>query len=160
MRNVKPHRFWFAFVAALAAIVLCGGVALAAHPHFTAASASGPDAAGVLSVTFQETGLGNAGEIHYEATAASVTATYACLNASGQVVSEGTETVGVTNFFAVSHPGRNAQTVELSTSPDSVTCPPDQTITLAAITYAQLSVTDTTNNVSIAIPGTFSRTII
>lgn len=101
MRYVRPHRLWFVFVAALAALVLYGGVALAAHPHFTAASASGPDAAGALSVTFQETGLGNAGEIHNEASAASVTAT-----------------------------------------------------------YAQLSVTDTTNNVTIVIPGTFSRTII
>ncbi len=45
--------------------------------------------------------------------------------------------------------------VDLSTSPDSVTCPAGQTIALAAITYAQITVTDTTNGVTIAVPATF-----
>ena len=160
MKNLRPHRLLFSFVAVLAAILLFGGVVLAANPHFTTASASGPDKTGTLFVTFREAGLGNAGEIHYQASAAQVTATYACLNASGEVVSEGTETVGVSNDFAVSHPGQNTQTADLSTSADSVTCPPDQTITLAAITYAGISVTDITNGVSISVPGTFSRTFI
>lgn len=160
MSNLKLHRVLCALVAVLAAIMLGGGVALAAHPNFTSASASGLDDAGKIFITFQEVGLGNAGEIHYEATSPRVTSTYACLDAFGAVVSEGTETVGVTNYFAISHPGQNTRTAELDTWSDSVICPPDQTIVLAARTYEQLSVTDTTNHMVISIPGTFSRTYI
>lgn len=160
MRNLIPNRLLLSFVTVLAAIFLFGGVALAANPHFTTASASGPDAAGALSVTFQEAGLGNAGTINYETTAARVTATFACLNASGEVVSENTETVGVTNFTSASRHGQNRLTVELSTGPDISTCPADQTIALAAITYADITITDTTNSVTTTIPGTFTRTLI
>jgi hypothetical protein len=56
--------------------------AFADSPHFISASASGPNSAGQLTVSFKEAGLGNNQLITYLASA-DATATYACINGGG-----------------------------------------------------------------------------
>ena len=65
----------FAFLLATSSVV-------AANPHFLRASASGPDAAGDLTVSFKIAGLGD--NVTLTVTAdAYVTAVYACMNNGG-----------------------------------------------------------------------------
>lgn len=145
-----------------APLLLVLAVALPAHadsPHFNKASASlsGTN----LNVSFKESGLGNNQLITYVATA-NATATYVCVNNGGANPSAQNKTtvngpVSATGTFSSGKNGTISQTLTLSPpSAGSFSCPNGQSLQIAQVTYTNVAITDTTNNVSESIPGTFS----
>src|SRR5215204_6597429 len=145
-------------LAVVAAALTVAGTALAA-PHF--ASASGAvNSAGALVVSFDERGLGN-DNVTYTLTA-DATALYACINRGGKNPAaankqsfEGQVSGG--GSFEV----KNGRVVaSLTAGPllaPQFTCPSGQQRVLAAVTYTNIVLTDTTNNVSTTVPDA-SRT--
>ncbi|WP_431676699.1 hypothetical protein [Kitasatospora sp. KL5] len=148
--------------AALSGAILLGiGPAFADSPHFIKSSASITNS-GDLNVSFKEAGLGNNQLISYVASASAV-ADYGCINhggnhpqasnketVSGPVSAEGT--------FSSGKNGTISQTLTLHPpGPGDFTCPGNQTLVLADVTYTNVSINDTTNTVSAAIPGTFTK---
>jgi hypothetical protein len=148
-------------LAAMLAMVLAYAVpAFAASPHFLKASASlsGTN----LVVSFKEAGLGNNQNIKYTASA-DATATYVCVNRGGTNPSASNKTnvsgpVSATDTFNSGKNGSISQslTVKPPQAPASFSCPKGQTERLAKVTYTNVSITDTTNNVTEPISGTFS----
>lgn len=134
-----------------------------AQPHFTRADASlqGPN----LCVTFKEAGLGNNELITY-VLSANATAEYACVNRGGNhPQASNKETVtGPVSTTATFESGRNGQvTATICVSPPppgNFSCPPGQQLVLVSVTYNTITLTDTTNQVSIGISGTFSETFV
>ena len=140
-------------------VVSSAGAALAVSPHFIRASATLSGTS--LVVSFKEAGLGTNQSIDYEATA-TATATYVCVNRGGSNPSAANKTtvtapVSETGTFSS---GKNGQvTASLTISPPGpggFTCPPGQSRELAQVTYTNVAITDTTNDVTEAIPGTFA----
>jgi hypothetical protein len=151
--------FILALPLILAGVVMAASPALAVSPHFISASAqlSGNN----LVVSFKEAGLGTNQNINYTA-AATATATYVCVNNGGSNPSAANKTtvtapVSASGTFSS---GKNGNVVASLTimppGPGGFTCPPGQTLALASVTYSNVSITDTTNNVSEPIPGTFT----
>lgn len=149
-------------LAAVAAMLAFAATASAASPHFIRASASGPNTAGQLLVTFKEAGLGDNELIAYVASAEG-TATYACINGGGnhpQATNKETFSgpVSARGSFRSGRNGSISQTLTINPpSAGSFTCPPGQRRVLADVSYEDVAITDTTNGVSESIPGTFSR---
>jgi hypothetical protein len=155
----KPVRRILLTTATLVAIFALAAPAFAAAPQFHAASSSVNDA-GALVVSFDERGLGN-GDVDYTLTA-DATALYACLNKGGKHPQaankeqfEG-QVSGGGSFEA-----KNGRVVaSLTTGPlaaPQFTCPSGQQRVLAAVTYTNIVLTDTTNGVSTDVPDA-SRT--
>jgi hypothetical protein len=128
--------------------------AWAAAPQFHAATSS-VNNAGALVVNFDERGLGN-DNIDYTLTA-DATALYACLNRGGKhpqaankEAFEG-QVAGGGSFEA-----KNGRVVaSLTAGPllaPQFTCPSGQDRVLAAVSYTNIVLTDTTNNVSTTVP--------
>jgi hypothetical protein len=129
------------------------GAAATSGAHFMSATDS-VNSSGALVVAFDEAGLGN-GDINYTLTA-DATALYACINGGGQhphaankETFEGQVTAGGT-FQA-----RNGRVrASLTTGPlaaPSFQCPSGQTRVLASVSYSNVLLTDTTNDVSISL---------
>ena len=145
-----------------APLLLMVAVATAAHavsPHFVRASAqlSGTS----LVVNFKEAGLGTNQNIDYVASA-TATATYVCVNRGGANPSAAnkttiTEPVSQGGTF---NSGKNGQVTASLTiaapGPGSFSCPPGQSLEIASVTYTDVAITDTTNDVTEPIPGTFT----
>ena len=148
---------------AAGALVLAVGPATAASPHFINASASGPTSSGTLNVKFKEAGLGDNVTITYRASADS-TATYACINHGGNhPQASNKETVnGPVSQTGTFSSGKNGSiTATLTLSPPSAgsfSCPGNQRLVLAAVSYSDVAVSDTTNGIAATIPGIFSAT--
>jgi hypothetical protein len=156
MRLKKRFVVLAALVGAVAAL---STVALAVSPHFVRADAqlSGAN----LIVSFKEAGLGTNQQITYEANA-DATATYVCVNKGGGNPSASNKTtvsgpVSATGTFSS---GKNGQVTASLTlmppGPGGFSCPPGQSQEIAQVTYTNVSVTDTTNDITEPIPGTFS----
>jgi hypothetical protein len=151
-----------AILAAMIATLAFAAVAQAQSPHFVRASASGPNSAGQLLVSFKEAGLGDNQLITYVASA-DATATYACFNNGGnhpQATNKETVSgpVSATGTFSSGRNGTISQTLTLNPpSAGSFSCPPGQRLVLAAVSYTNVAITDTTNSVTESISGTFSR---
>ncbi len=135
--------------------------ALAAAPKFFLATSS-VNNAGALVVSFDERGLGNE-NIDYTLTA-DATAVYACINRGGKhpqaankEAFEG-QVSGGDSFEA-----KNGRVIaSLATGPllaPQFTCPSGQRRVLAAVSYTNIVLTDTTNNVSTSVPDA-SRTFL
>jgi hypothetical protein len=132
--------------------------AYADSPHFVRASA---DFSGTnLIVSFKEAGLGTNQLITYVASA-NATATYVCVNRGGANPSASNKTtvsgpVSATGTFSS---GKNGQvTASLTLNPPGTggfACPPGQSLEIAQVSYLNVTITDTTNNVSKSI-GDFS----
>lgn len=155
---MKGLRFGVVTAAAVAALLAFSASALAA-PHFQSASSS-VNNAGALVVSFDERGLGN-GDIDYTLTA-DADATYACINHGGKNPSaankrafEG-QVTGGGSFEAKNGRVRASITVGPLQAPE-FTCPNGQQRVLAAVTYTNIVLTDTTNGVSTNVPDA-SRT--
>jgi hypothetical protein len=144
---------------ALAMLVVGSSAAMADAPKFHSVSSS-VNNDGALVVNWDERGLGN-GNIDYTLTA-DATALYACINGGGKNPSaankqtfEGQATAGG------SFESKNGRVVgSLTAGPlaaPSFTCPPGQRRVLAAVSYTNIVLTDTTNGVSTAVPDA-SRT--
>lgn len=147
-------------VAVVAVLTLSSTAAFAANPHFINASASGPNAAGNLLVSFKIAGLGDNQTITVTATA-DATAVYACQNNGGNFPSDPkkTEVSGPVSASGDFTSGRNGQiTGSLTLSPPATTlsCPPGQRRVLVSVSYTNVQVSGGGDTAS--IPGTFSRT--
>jgi hypothetical protein len=146
-------------LAATLALGLSAQAAMAANPHFLKASAR--LAGDNLAVSFKEAGLGNNQLIDYTASA-DFSRTDSCKNNGGKVPSDPkkTDTSGVVEASDTFSSGKNgsiSETLTLVALGPSLDCPPGQTPTLISLTYSNVSITDTTNGVTQAIPGTFSK---
>jgi hypothetical protein len=148
-----------ATVTALVIVGAMSGAALAQNAHFVRSSArlSGTN----LVVSFKEAGLGNNQLITYVASA-DATATYVCVNRGGANPSASNKEtvsgpVSATGTFSSGKNGTISQSLTLSPpGPGSFSCPPGQDLAIAQVTYTNVAITDTTNNVTESIPGTFS----
>lgn len=147
---------------AVAALAIAVAPAFAANPHFINVSASGPNAEGQLFVSFKEAGLGNNLTIAYRADA-QASATYQCFNRGGKNPSAGNKTTVLENVSATGsfNSGKNGSiTAQLTIEPPgpgTFACPPGQRLVgPTEVSYTDVSITDTTNNITESIPGTFS----
>src|SRR5215208_6595400 len=139
-------------------VALMSGTALAQNEHFIRASGS-LNNNGSLTVSFKEAGLGTNQLINYELTA-DATATYVCVNRGGANPSAQNKTTvsGPVIATGTFNSGKNGQvTASLTVSPPAsdISCPPGQRLELASVSYTNVVLTDTTNDVSIAV-GDFS----
>jgi hypothetical protein len=141
-----------------------GALSPAASPHFLQASASGPDASGRLAVSFKEAGLGTNDNIDYTASA-TATAEYVCVTKSGRCPAAANKqtTTGQVTASGSFASGKNGQvtaslTISPPAAPSALLCGNGQTAKLASVSYTNVRITDTENNVTKTISGTFSRT--
>ena len=141
----------------LAALTLVLGTALpaqAASPHFIRASGT-LNADGSLTVNFKEAGLGTNQNIDY-VLSADATATYVCVNKGGANPSAQNKTTvaGPVSASGTFNSGKNGQvtaSLTVQPPPSDISCPPGQRLELASVSYTDVLLTDTTNNVSIAV---------
>jgi hypothetical protein len=152
-------------VALACMVLLLGGAlspAMADSPHFVRASAA-TDGSGNLVVSFKEAGLGTNQNIDYLA-GAEATALYGCVNGGGNhPQARNKESFsGPVTATGTFNSGRNGQvTASLTLSPPgqgALSCPDDMVVSLLQVTYSGVFVTDTTHQVTIEVPGTFSYT--
>jgi hypothetical protein len=150
----KPVRRILLTTAALVAVFALALPAWAAAPQFKAATSS-VNNDGALVVSFDERGLGNE-NIDYTLTA-DATALYACLNRGGKHPQaankesfEG-QVAGGGSF----EPKNGRVVASLTAGPlaaPQFTCPSGQDRVLAAVSYTNIVLTDTTNGVSTSVP--------
>jgi hypothetical protein len=151
MTNLK--RVAVAVGIAVATCLVAAGTVAAAAPKFHAATSS-VNSGGALVVSFDERGLGN-DNVDYTLSA-DATALYACINGGGKhpqatnkEAFEGQVSAG--GSFEV----RNGRVVaSLTAGPllaPEFTCPSGQRRVLAAVTYTNIVLTDTTNGVSTGV---------
>jgi hypothetical protein len=142
------HRFLIALIT-----VLFMAVAFAQNPHFIYANSTlNPDAS--LTVDFKEAGLGSNQNINYVLSADAV-ATYACQNQGGNFPKDPKKidqqgTILADGTFSS---GKNGQITESLTfgppaAPSPSFCKGQQTEVLLSVSYTNVVLTDTTNNVS------------
>jgi hypothetical protein len=141
------------------AVAMIAQQALAQNEHFIRASGN-LNNNGTLTVSFKEAGLGTNQEIHYTLTA-DATATYVCVNRGGANPSAQNKTTvaGPVSAEGTFNSGKNGQvtaSLTVSPPPSDISCPPGQSLELASVSYTNVVLTDTTNNVVQPIPGTFS----
>ena len=146
----------FALVALVAAIglIFAAGTASASTSgaHFTATSSS-VNSSGSLIATFSEGGLGNE-NVHYSLTADS-SATYACINGGGnhpKAANKATTTSPVTGGTDVqAKNGHASGSITAGPPPSTLVCPGGQTFVLACVSYTNIVLTDTTNDVTTSL---------
>ncbi len=147
--------------AVLASAVMGLGAtqALADAPKFHSVDSS-VSSGGALVVSFDERGLGNE-NVNYTITA-QADATYACINRGGKnpAAANKRSVVSRVEGGATFEP-RNGRVIgEISAGPPgpgSFSCPGGQRLVLADVTYTDIVLTDTTNDVSTSVPDA-SRT--
>ncbi len=148
-------------VTTLVILLVAISPALADSPHFNSASAS-ITSSGNLIVSWKEAGLGDDALISYTASA-SATADYGCLNGGGKnpEASNKTTVDGPVSASGVFSSGKNGSiSASLTLNPPPVvnfSCPSGQKLVLADVSYSGVSITDNTNGITDAIPGTFSE---
>jgi hypothetical protein len=145
-------------VVALALVGLMSTAALAQSPHFIRATGT-LNNIGTLTVSFKEAGLGTNQNINY-VLSADATATYVCVNRGRANPSAQNKTtvagpVSATGTFSSGKNGQVPASLTVSPPPSDISCPPGQSLELAQVSYTNVVLTDTTNNVSITIGGTF-----
>lgn len=133
--------------------------AQAVSPHFISANAA-LNADGTLTANFKEAGLGTNQNITY-VLSADATATYVCVNKGGANPSAQNKTtvagpVSATGTFSSGKNGNVVGSLTVSPPPSDISCPHGQSLELASVTYTDVSLTDTTNNIVAPISGTFS----
>jgi hypothetical protein len=156
---MRLKKRFVALAALVGAVAALSTAALATSPHFVRADAqlSGAN----LVVSFKEAGLGTNQLITYEANA-DATATYVCVNRGGgnPSASNKTNVSGPVSATGTFNSGKNGQVTASLTlnppGPGGFNCPNGQSREIAQVTYTNVSITDTTNNVTEPIPGTFS----
>jgi hypothetical protein len=145
-------------LTAIALVGLMSGAAVAQNEHFVRASGS-LNSNGSLTVNFKEAGLGTNQLIDYTLTA-NATATYVCVNKGGANPSAQNKTtvagpVSASGTFSSGKNGQVTASLTVSPPPSDITCPPGQSLQLASVSYTDVVLTDTTNNVSVTL-GDFS----
>jgi hypothetical protein len=147
-------------VAVSATLMWAVAASATSGAHFFSATGSVSDS-GALVVSWDEAGVGQS-QVNYILSADS-SVTYACINgggnhpkASNKVTFNGPLSTPNTGF----QPENGRVQGSLSVGPisaGSFTCPNGQTLVLASVSYTNITLTDTTNNVSTSVPDT-SRT--
>jgi hypothetical protein len=150
----KPVRRILLTTATLVAVFALALPAWAAAPQFKAATSS-VNNDGALVVSFDERGLGNE-NIDYTLTA-DATALYACLNRGGNhpQAANKEQFEGQVTGGASIEPKNGRVVASLTAGPlaaPQFTCPSGQQRVLAAVTYTNIVLTDTTNGVSTSVP--------
>src|SRR6266516_4328279 len=140
----KGILFIFALPMMLAGFVMAAPAALAVSPHFISASGT-LNADGSLTVKFKEAGLGTNQNINYLLTA----------NPSAQNKTTVSGPVSATGTFSSGKNGKVTASLTVSPPPSDITCPPGQSLQLTSVSYTGVTLTDTTNNVSVSV-GDFS----
>jgi hypothetical protein len=153
------RRMLFVLSAIFATAALAVPAALAVSPHFVNASGT-LNGDGSLTVNFKEAGLGTNQLITYTLSA-NATATYVCVNKGGSNPSAQNKTtvagpVSSTGTFNSGKNGNVTASLSVSPPPSDITCPSGQKLEVASVSYTNVTLTDTTNNVVAPIPGTFS----
>jgi len=143
-----------AALATLVAVLAFAAPASADAPKFHSATSS-VNNAGALVVNFDERGLGN-DNIDYTLTADG-TAVYACINGGGNhPKAANKETINAAVSAAGSFEPKNGRVVaSLSAGPPSAgsfSCPNGQRLVLAAVSYTNIILTDTTNDATTPVP--------
>jgi hypothetical protein len=145
-------RLIVAFVV-LASLAASASVAFADSPHFINSSAS-VDSSGALVVSWKEAGLGNNAQVDYTLSADG-SATYVCVNKGGKnpSASNKTQVEGPVSASGTFFSGKNGSiTASLTAGPppagSDFTCPSGQSKQLASVSYTNITLTDTTNNIS------------
>jgi hypothetical protein len=152
------RRMLFVLAAVCATAAIGVPVALAVSPHFVSASAT-LNSNGTLTVSFKEAGLGTNQQITYTASA-DATAVYVCVNRGGANPSASNKTtvsgpVSATGTFSSGKNGNVSATLTLSPPASDISCPKGQSLQLASVSYTNVAITDTTNNIKEPIPGSF-----
>ena len=152
------RRMLLIVVAAFATAAIAVPVALAVSPHFINASGT-LNADGSLTVNFKEAGLGTNQSINYTLSA-DATATYVCVNKGGSNPSAQNKTtvsgpVSASGTFSSGKNGNVTASLTVNPPPSDISCPNGQRLELASVSYTDVTLTDTTNNVSISL-GDFS----
>jgi hypothetical protein len=145
-------------VLSMLLVAFAASAALAQNEHFVRASGS-LNNNGTLTVSFKEAGLGTNQNITY-VLSADATATYVCVNRGGANPSAQNKTtvagpVSSTGTFSSGKNGSVTASLTVSPPPSDISCPSGQSLQLAQVTYNNVTLTDTTNNVTADIPGTF-----
>ena len=145
-------------VLSLMALAIVAVPALAQNEHFVRASGT-LNNNGTLTVAFKEAGLGTNQLITYTLTA-DASATYVCVNRGGANPSAQNKMtvagpVSATGTFSSGKNGQVTESLTVSPPPSDISCPPGQSLELASVSYTNVVLTDTTNDVSIAV-GDFS----
>jgi hypothetical protein len=148
----------FVFAAGIAAAALAVPVAIAVSPHFVSASGT-LNANGSLTVNFKEAGLGTNQNIDY-VLSGDATATYVCVNNGGANPSAKNKTtvagpVSASGTFNSGKNGNVTASLTVNPPPSDISCPSGQSLELASVSYTNVTLTDTTDNISVAL-GTFS----
>lgn len=141
-------------VMAMALVGLMSGAALADSPHFIRASGS-LNNDGSLTVSFKEAGLGTNQLINYTLSA-DATATYVCVNRGGANPSAQNKTtvagpVSASGTFSSGKNGQVTASLTVNPPPSDISCPNGQDLKLASVSYTNVVLTDTTNNVFIEL---------
>jgi hypothetical protein len=135
-------------------LAFAASAALAQNEHFIRASGS-LNNNGSLTVSFKEAGLGTNQNITY-VLSADATATYVCVNRGGANPSAQNKTtvagpVSSTGTFSSGKNGSVTASLTVSPPPSDISCPSGQSLQLASVSYTNVVLTDTTNNVSIEL---------
>jgi hypothetical protein len=152
------RRYAISLVMSLMVLALTVGSALAAPPqtsgaHFMSATGSVNDS-GALVVSFDEAGVGTS-SIDYTLTS-DATAVYACINGgNNHPKAANKETrAGAVSGGGTFEPKHGRVTGSVSAGPISAgtfSCPSGQRLVLASVSYSNIVLTDTQNNVAISI---------
>jgi len=148
-------------------VIVCAAITFWAAPasatsgaHFFSTTGS-VDSSGALVVSWDEAGVGQQ-QVNYVLTADS-TATYACINGGGnhpKAANKATLSGPLTSPSVGFLPQNGRVRGSISVGPisaGSFSCPSGQTLVLASVSYTNILLTDTTNNVSTSVADT-SRT--
>jgi hypothetical protein len=145
-------------VLSMLLVAFAASAALAQNEHFVRADAT-LNANGSLTANFKEAGLGTNQLIDYTLTA-DATATYVCVNRGGANPSAQNKTtvsgpVSASGTFSSGKNGQVTASLTVSPPPSDISCPPGQSLELASVSYTNVTLTDTTNNISVSL-GDFS----
>jgi hypothetical protein len=151
-------RLLLALFAPLVLVVAMAAPAHAVSPHFISASGT-LNANGTLTVNFKEAGLGTNQNINYTLSA-DATATYVCVNNGGANPSAQNKTtvagpVSASGMFNSGKNGNVVASLTVNPPPSDIACPKGQTLQLASVSYTNVTLTDTTNNISVSL-GSFT----
>jgi len=152
-------RFLSMGIAVLAAFTLTSGVASAAK--FKSASAT-IDSNGSLVISFKEIGLGDRQGVNYQVST-TASAVYACVNQGGNRPKAANKT-GVQQPLSAGTTGQASRNGTfacngcISIGPvgcgsSCLSCPDDMTKKLLSVSYTNITLTDTSNGVSVSIPN-------
>lgn len=150
--------FILALPMMLTGLVMGAPAALAVNAHFVSASGT-VNSDGSLTVKFKEAGLGTNQNIDYTLTAQG-TATWVCVNKGGANPSAQNKTtvngpVSASGTFNSGKNGNVTASLTVQPPPSDISYPKGQTLMLASASYTDVTLTDTTNGITVML-GDFS----